>query len=52
MHRFIEIDGKRIGNEYSPYIVAEMSGNHNKKIENALAIIKKAKECGADAIKL
>ena len=52
MDKFIEIDGKRIGNQYSPYIVAEMSGNHNMKIENALAIIKKAKECGADAIKL
>ena len=52
MDRFIEIDGKRIGNQYPPYIVAEMSGNHNKRIENALEIIKKAKECGADAIKL
>ena len=52
MDRFIEIDGKRIGNQYPPYIVAEMSGNHNKRIENALEIIKKAKECGDDAIKL
>jgi len=50
--KFIEIDGKRIGEDYSPYIVAEMSGNHNREISNALALIKKAKECGADAIKL
>jgi len=50
--KFIEIDGKRIGKNYSPYIVAEMSGNHNREISNAFALIKKAKECGADAIKL
>ena len=29
--KFIEIDGKRIGEDYSPYIVAEMSGNHNRE---------------------
>ena len=33
------------------FIVAEMSANHNHKIENALAIIKAAKDAGADAIK-
>ena len=49
---FIEIDGKKIGRGYEPYIVAEMSGNHNGKIENALKIISSAKESGADAIKI
>ena len=34
------------------FIVAEMSANHNHKLENALAIIKAAKEAGADAVKL
>lgn len=34
------------------FIIAEMSANHNHKIENALAIIKAAKEAGADAVKL
>jgi len=34
------------------FIVAEMSANHNHKIENALAIIKAAKEAGADAVKM
>ncbi|MBK16594.1 MAG: pseudaminic acid synthase [Prochlorococcus sp. SP3034] len=48
----MEIDGKKIGYGYPPYIVAEMSGNHNKDINNAFALIRKAKECGADAIKL
>ena len=33
------------------FIVAEMSANHNRKIENAFAIIKAAKEAGADAVK-
>ncbi len=51
-NKYIEIDGKRIGKNYSPYIVAEMSGNHNRDINNAFALIRKAKECGADAIKL
>jgi len=34
------------------YIVAEMSGNHKGKIENAINIIREAKACGANAIKL
>ncbi|MBQ6567953.1 MAG: N-acetylneuraminate synthase family protein, partial [Treponema sp.] len=33
------------------FIIAEMSANHNHKLENALAIIKAAKEAGADAVK-
>ena len=40
----IIIDSRKIGENYPPYIVAEMSGNHNGKIENALAIVKRAKE--------
>ena len=48
----IEINGRKIGNGYNPYIVAEMSGNHNRDIKNALNLIKAAKESGADAIKL
>ncbi len=50
--KYIEIDGRKIGKGYNPYIVAEMSGNHNRNIKNALALIQAAKECGADAIKL
>lgn len=34
------------------YIIAELSANHNGAIENALATIVAAKECGADAIKI
>ena len=50
--KIIQINGRKIGKNCSPYIVAEMSGNHNGDINNAFKIIKKAKECGADAIKL
>ena len=52
MNDHIAIDGRRIGNDHAPYIIAEMSGNHNGSIENALRIIKEAKEAGADAIKI
>src|SRR5512143_605143 len=46
------IDGKTIGHEVTPYIVAEMSGNHNGDIRNAIDIIEAAKTAGADAVKL
>ncbi len=45
------ISGKKISNETYPYVVAELSGNHNGKLERALESIKVAKEMGADAIK-
>ena len=49
---YIEIEGKRIGDDCRPYIVAELSANHNGSIEIALRTIKAAKQCGADAIKI
>ena len=48
----IEIAGRKIGKHYKPYIVAELSANHNGSLDNALEIIKVAKNCGADAIKI
>lgn len=50
--KYIEIDGKRIGKDYKPYIIAELSANHNGSIENALRTIEEAARCGADAIKI
>lgn len=48
----IKINGRSIGLDYPPYIIAELSANHNGRIENALRIIEVAKEAGADAVKL
>lgn len=52
MSKSITINGRKIGSKFSPYIIAEMSANHNGNIENAYKIIKMAKESGADAIKM
>ena len=48
----IEIAGRPIGPDYSPYVIAELSANHNGKLETALRIIEEAKKAGADAVKL
>ena len=52
MSKFITIDNRKIGLGHAPYIIAEMSANHNGDIENAYKIIEMAKRCGANAIKL
>lgn len=48
----IEIAGRLIGSGYPPYLIAELSANHNGKLENAVRIIEEAKKAGADAVKL
>lgn len=48
----ISIAGRDIGVDYAPYIIAELSANHNGKLETALKIIEEAKTAGADAVKL
>ncbi|HYG87172.1 MAG TPA: pseudaminic acid synthase [Azospirillum sp.] len=52
MQTTTQIAGRPIGPEHRPYVVAEMSGNHNGDIGRALALIDAAKEAGADAVKL
>lgn len=52
LNNFIEINNRKIGQDYPPYIIAEMSANHNGSLEDAFEIIRLAKESGADAIKL
>lgn len=46
------IAGRPIGPGHPPYVIAEMSANHNASLDNALALIGAAKAAGADAVKL
>ncbi len=48
----IEIDGRLIGAHHCPFVIAEMSGNHNQSLDRALAIVDAASQSGAHAIKL
>jgi len=48
----IIINGRAIGTKHPPYVIAELSANHNGKLQKALDTITKAKACGADAVKL
>lgn len=52
MNPTISIAGRPIGPDHAPYIIAELSANHNGKLETALKIIEEAKKAGADAVKL
>lgn len=49
---YINIAGRQIGRGFTPFVIAEMSANHNGSIETAMRIIEEAKRVGADAIKL
>lgn len=48
----IKIADRFIGKEHKPFIIAEMSGNHNQSLDRALHLVELAAEAGADAVKL
>lgn len=48
----IKIGDSLIGLGHKPFIIAEMSGNHNQSLERALQIVKAAADAGAHALKL
>ena len=48
----MKIGKRNISTEHKPFIIAELSANHNQSLERALELVKKAAESGADAVKL
>lgn len=52
MTKTFELNGRPIGADHPPYIIAELSANHNGSLDRALQTIDAAQRCGADAIKL
>jgi len=52
MKREISIGKIKVGPGHKPFLVAEMSGNHNQSLDRALAIVDAAAKAGAHALKL
>lgn len=52
MNQTVKIDNRTIGCNYPPFVIAEMSGNHNQSLERAIQIVEAAADAGAHAIKL
>ncbi|WP_430469376.1 pseudaminic acid synthase [Thalassospira lucentensis] len=52
MRKIVNIGGSSVGDDYPPYIVAELSGNHNGDIDRAKRLIEEAKKTGVNAVKL
>ncbi|MCG8475806.1 MAG: pseudaminic acid synthase [Cytophagales bacterium] len=50
--REIKIDKHIIGQDHKPFVIAEMSGNHNQSLDRALEIVEAAAQAGAHALKL
>lgn len=47
-----ELMGRRVGLDAAPFVIAEMSGNHNQSLDRALAIVDAAARSGAHALKI
>ena len=48
----LKIANRSVGSEHPPFIIAEMSGNHNQSLDRALAIVEAAAKAGVHALKL
>jgi pseudaminic acid synthase len=47
-----QIAGRAIGAAHPPFVIAEMSANHNGDLQAAFRLIEKARSAGADAVKI
>lgn len=52
MSTSITIGNRQVGQDHPPFVIAEMSGNHNQSLDRALAIVEAAAKAGAHALKL
>jgi len=52
MSKSFEINGRPIGIDHPPYVIAELSANHNGELNTAITIVEEAKKAGADAVKM
>ena len=52
MSKIIQIGNCNVGTGYPPFIIAEMSGNHNQSLDRALKIVEAAAASGAHALKI
>ena len=48
----VSIGGVEVGRDHQPFVIAEMSGNHNHSLERAMALVDAAADAGAHALKL
>ncbi|MFN3513524.1 MAG: pseudaminic acid synthase [Phenylobacterium sp.] len=48
----VEIAGRKVGPDHEPYVICELSGNHNGSLDRALAMVDAAANTGCDAIKI
>ena len=48
----IQIAGRPIGVDHAPFVIAEMSGNHNQSLDRALELVDAAARSGAHALKI
>jgi len=48
----MRVSGRKIGRSATPFVIAEMSGNHNQSLQRALEIVDAAAQSGAHALKI